>query len=91
MGETYFVKCPYCNEEFYWRMGHYMLGGCVSHCDSCGKSKEIIISDEMDDVITKCECGGTFYEGPPIKCPCCKHDLSDSDFEDNSFLETLWD
>lgn len=40
-------------------------------CQLCGKFRSIV-SEEGDQVILKCDCGGDLSRGKPIFCPECK-------------------
>ena len=95
VGSASTVVCDECAEEFTVTFGSGFMGTEV-RCVDCGHEAYAAHGGlEFEDVPPlpeHCECGGTFSEDGPFRCPNCRKLFSPSEIEQlESRDELLWD
>jgi hypothetical protein len=95
MGSGSPVVCDECDEEFMAISGAGFMGTAV-RCVDCGEPafapRDGWESDDTPALPEHCECGGTFSEDGPFRCPNCGKLFSSSDLEDLGSADgLLWD
>ncbi len=84
MGTEVSTTCDECSEQFTVMQGAGFMGTEV-RCVDCGEpafaphaGRE---SDDLPALPEHCDCGGTFSEDGPFRCPNCRKLFSGSDLE----------